>query len=254
MKKIIIVLTMFMLVFPLVGLSVKAESSTSTTNIPNIKLTTKPTTTREKILNLTEIKNFKNIEKIGNILFGIKVKQNQEQPKKIEVKQPETTMASSSSLEKISDPAKISLFSKIQKIGTALWGIRKDEGKDNQKLVYVTPAAVQCVKTAIDKKDASIKTSTSKHSQNILTAIDTRNSCQKSALDKTTAKEQFAANKLCSDVFQKGMKDNNATMEKEKNEAHKIYRTELKSCSALQTTNSTTTEEIKIEDGENITE
>jgi len=191
----------------------------------------------EKILTPAEIKNFKDIKKVGNVLFGVRlekkleVRDTQEKPgmnKQIEIK------TSDSVLEKISRPLEISLFDKIKKIGTALWGIRKDEMQkpiNNQKLVYVTPTAVECVKNAIDKKDTAIKTSTSKHSQAMIAAIDTRNACQKAALEKTTAKEQFEANKVCADAFQKGTKKNNMTIEKERNEAQKTYRTDLKSCS-----------------------
>jgi len=271
MKKIIIFPVMFMLIFPFATLSVRAEDGGVSNNT---------SASEEKILTPAEIKNFKDIKKIGNVLFGVRIEQKlekmEQQNKKIklekvevrdtqekpEMNKPGEITASSSVLEKISSPLEISLFDKIKKIGTALWGIRKDEMQkpiNNQKLVYVTPTAVECVKNAIDKKDTAIKTSTSKHSQAMIAAIDTRNVCQKAALEKTTAKEQFEANKVCANAFQKGTKENNMTIEKERNEAQKTYRTDLKSCSNLQATSTSisanlTANEIKIEDGEGATE
>jgi len=271
MKKIIIIPIMFMLIFPFTTLSVRAEDGVESSDT---------TGSEEKILTPTEIKNFKNIKKIGNVLFGVriekKIEKMEKQEKKIkqeklevrnnqdkpEMNKLDETTTSGSVLEKISSPREISLFNKIKKIGTALWGVRKDEIQkpiNNQKLVYVTPSAVECVKSAIDKKDAAVKASTSKHSQVIIAAIDARNVCQKTALEKTTAKEQFEANKVCANAFQKGTKENNMTIEKERNEAQKTYRTDLKSCSTLQvsstsTSASLTTNEIEIEDGEGAAE
>jgi len=256
MKKIIIIPIMFMLIFPFTTLSVRAEDGVESSDT---------TGSEEKILTPAEIKNFRNIKKIGNTLFGVRlekkleVRNTQNKPK---MNKPGETKTSSSVLEKISSPLEIYLFHKIKKIGTALWGVRKDEIQkpiNNQKLVYVTPSAVECVKNAIDKKDTAVKASTSKHSQAMIAAIDTRNVCQKAALEKTTAKEQFEANKVCANAFQKGTKENNMTIEKERNEAQKTYRTDLKSCSNLQATNTSisanlTTSEIKIEDGEGATE
>lgn len=279
MKKIIIFPIMFMLIFPFATLSVRAEDGAEDMLVP-LTLSSDTSVSEEKILTPAEIKNFKDIKKIGNVLFGVRIEkkiekmENQEKKikqEKLEIRntqdKPEMDKsieitASSSVLEKISSPLEISLFNKIKKIGTALWGVRKNEIQkpiNNQKLVYVTPSAVECVKNAIDKKDTAIKASTSKHSQAIIAAIDTRNACQKAALEKTTAKEQFETNKVCINAFQKGAKENNMTIEKERNEAHKTYRTDLKSCSNLQLTSTSTSasltaNEIKIEDGEGAAE
>lgn len=226
MKKILLSLIIFSLVFSFGGISFAQEQ------------------TIEKIPSPDQIKNFEMIRKDGNALFGIR---------KVAPAIQANVVSSNSSLEKISHPEEISLFDKIVKKGKALWGIRKNIVP---KPAYITPAAAPCVKTAIDKKDTALKTIITSHSQEVVTAIDARNICQKAAIDKTTAKEQLEANKTCINVFQKAVKDINIATNKEKNEAQKTYKTDLKACSALQTVGTSTstkqsTEEIKIEDGGN---
>jgi len=226
MKKFLLSLMIFSLVFSFGGVSFAQEQ------------------TIEKIPSPDQIKNFEMIRKDGNSLFGIR---------KVSPAAQANIANNNSSLEKISRPEEISLFDKIVKKGKALWGVRKNIVP---RPVYITPAAAQCVKTAIDKKDTTLKTIITSHSQELVTAIDARNVCQKAAIDKTTAKEQFEANKVCINVFQKGMKDISVATEKEKNEVQKIYRTDLKACSLLQTSGTSTStkqtnEEIKVEDGDN---
>lgn len=160
-------------------------------------------------------------------------------------------------LEKISHPKEINLFEKIKKIGTALWGVRKKTAPE-KKLVLVKPSAAQCVKEAIDKKDAALKTAISARLQNILAAIDLRATCQKDAIDKTSATEQITANNLCISAYQKAVKDNNGALEKSRNSSWNTYRSDLKTCSALQRVTTSTeivassSDEIIINDGEDI--
>ena len=217
----------------------------------------------EKILSPDQIKNFKAIIKNGNALFGVrKTEPTSDQPGQSDQSgqvgptnqsnQSDTASGKNSILEKISGPSEIPLFEKIIKKGTALWGMRKN---NVPKPVYVTPAAAQCVKDAIDKKDTALKASTSNHDQKALAAIDVRGTCQKAALDQTTAQSQFDANKVCVDTFLSTIKDVNTVMAKEKSEAKKTYMADLKSCSALQSstvatsTAQTLTSDIMIEDG-----
>ncbi len=226
MKKFLLSLTIFSLVFSFAGVSLAREQAI------------------EKIPSPDQINNFEMIRKDGTALFGIR---------KIAPAIQSNAASSSSSLEKISRPEEISLFNKIVKKGKDLWGIRKNVAP---KPVYVTPAAAQCVKTAIDKKDTALKNIITSHSQKVTAAIDTRNVCQKAAIDKTTAKEQFEANRVCINTFQKGIKDINFSTNKEKNETQKTYKTDLKACAALQASSPSTStkqavEEIKIEDGGN---
>ncbi len=162
-------------------------------------------------------------------------------------------------LEKISSPAEIKLFEKIQKIGTALWGIKKLENRIEVRQSFVKPVAVQCVKDAINKKDTALQAAISSRTQSIVGAIEARNACQNSALDKLTAKEQFDANRVCVEAYKKSGNEYNKILEKSKNESWNVYKTDLKACSVLQK-NSTSTEavslnndfseEIMINDGE----
>ena len=210
----------------------------------------------EKISSPAEISLFEKIQKIGTALWGVKkvgVKDNSLPMKDVKA------TSSKANLEKISSPAEISLFEKIQKIGTALWGIKKIENKIEVRQSFVKPVAVQCTKDAINKKDTALQAAISSRTQSIVGAIEARNACQNTALDKLTAKEQFEANKACVEAYQKSGNEYNKILEKSKNESWNVYKTDLKACSALQK-NSTSTEvisssrevneEIMINDGE----
>jgi len=214
----------------------------------------------EKISSPDQIKNFKVIKKEGANLFGIRLGTK--------------TSSTEQALEKILTPGDMKFFDKIKKVGTSLFGIRKKTDNktndktdkkqtENKKPILVKPEAIQCVKNAIDKKDASLKTSITTHNQNILAFLDARNVCQKAALDKTTGQEQFEANKICVETHQKSMKESNDALQKARNESQKIYRGDLKACSVLQRVGSATStsdvkanmelnEEIIINDGEDV--
>ncbi len=225
MKKVFLTMLVFSLVFAFGGITIAQEL--------------------EKIPSPDQIKYFKVVKKEGQALFGIRLQKP---------KQEMSSEATTSSLEKILTPSDMGLFEKIRKIGKSLFGVRKIK---EHKLVYITPSAAQCVKDAISKKDTALKAATDNHSQSIVSAIDARSACQQLAIDKTTAKEQFDANKICIKTFQESTKNVNSTMEKLKNDARKIYQTDLKACSKLQTPTVSSTitvssiEEIIIDDGEN---
>ncbi len=291
MKKIFLSLMVFSLVFVYGGISLAQDLGASQTKseapvqqnalapLPlkgqylkrpePPKATAVGTSSLEKISYPGEISLFQKIIKIGTALWGERkdnVKsqssaavQASNQPVVAPSNQTEVAPAATTPLEKISNPAEISLFDKIKKIGTALWGVRKGNVQvAKSKWVYITPAAAPCVKIAIDKKDTTLKTSETNHSQKVITIIDKRGTCQKTALDQTTAQSQFNANQVCINVFQKAINEINAAMNKEKNEALKIFHDDLKACSALQTVDASTTslatssDQIIIEDGGNM--
>lgn len=133
-------------------------------------------------------------------------------------------------LEKIPTPAHISLFDKIIKKGNALWGIKRPEFKKN---VYITPTAAPCVKTALDKKDTALKTAFSAYSSTTLVAIDSRNACQKTAIDKTSADEQWAANKLCLNNYQKQTKEAAKALRASQKTIRQVFASETKQCLGL---------------------
>jgi hypothetical protein len=89
-------------------------------------------------------------------------------------------------------------------------------------------------------------------------AVDARNACQKTAIEKTIAQEQNDANKICVDAFRKAMLEADKSAEKTKNDSWKSYISDMKNCSALQNTDTASSgeniiEEISIEDGESST-
>ncbi len=234
----------------------------------------------EKIPSPDQIKNFKMIKKDGGALFGVRINTSsnpliprQERAtgtlERQERASSEVIRATGTSpiLEKILHPGEIKLFEKIKQIGTALWGIRKGDVKNpnespkpmEARPILVKPVAVQCVKSAIDKKDTSLTSSMASSSEALISTINNRNACQKSALDKTTEQEQFEANKICVNSFQTSSKNTNESLKKSRNDAWKIYRDDLKECSVLQReSNATSTisgatsanNEIMINDGE----
>ena len=270
MKKFLLSLIIFSLVFAFGGIVLAEELMTGQNELIQPRANINATSSLEKIANPGQMSLFTKIQKIGTALFGVRKPQNNQKPGQTNASQPNavkpngqganqqnTSSSTNQTLEKISSPAEISLFEKIKKVGTALWGIRKEnkEGKgskdgkedNNQKPVinqpkpvYVTPAAAQCVKDAIDKKDTAAKTSTNNHAQKVSSAIDARGTCQKATLDQTTAKAQADANKVCVDTFQKSLKEINIVMETEKKATFEAYRTDLKICSALQTGSAST--------------
>lgn len=208
MKKIILGVVVFSLVFLGAGLAVAQEQNL------------------EKIPSPDHIKDFQVIKKEGGALFGIR----KDMMEKSRLDDANMNPAGASSLEKIPSPAEIPFFKKIIKMGTALWGERKDR---EVRSLYITPAMAPCVKTAIDKKDAAIKTSTTGQANKMVSAIDARNVCQKAAIDQTTAQAQFEANKACVATFQKAVKEANEAFRQEKDAAKKAFREDLKNCQSL---------------------
>ena len=95
MKKILLIMAISFLVLTAGGLVLAQESS-------------------EKIPSPNEIKNYTQITRIGNSLYGIKIRESI------------NTTTANLKLEKIAHPQEIALFDKIQKIGSALWGIKKN--------------------------------------------------------------------------------------------------------------------------------
>jgi len=206
MKKALLVVMIFSLVFAFGGITLAQEQE------------------MEKISSPEQIKEFKVMKKEGGSLFGVRLE-------KLKNNLEKKTSTTEAKLEKIAHPRELNLFEKIKQIGSALWGFRKAVDK---KIIIVKPVAVQCVKDAIDKKDTALKAAITTHSQSILTTLDARTACQKLALDKLTGKEQLESNKVCLETFKKSTKDNNDTLKKSKDATWKVYNTDLKACSALQ--------------------
>ena len=99
MKKILLVAAIFSLILTAGGLVLAQEAT-------------------EKISSPNEIKNYTQITRVGNSLYGIRIKE-------------QIGTTTNLKLEKIAHPQEIGLFSKIQKIGSALWGVKKNSASQD---------------------------------------------------------------------------------------------------------------------------
>lgn len=224
----------------------------------------------EKISSPDQIPHFRIIKKEGNALFGVRIKPGENNigvsgEKKpmppVKVKNEDVKLASSTDsvlwekrqetakpddikkitevtgetkqLEKISGPWDLSLFEKIKKVGTSLWGYKKSEEKPEAKNIGVaklTPELITCFKAAIDKKDTAVKTTVKTASEELVMAIDSRNTCQKAALDLAINQEIVKAFKVCKDNFNKSVKDSRVNAKKARDLAWKTYQQDVKTC------------------------
>lgn len=215
----------------------------------------------EKILTPSEIKNYESVRKIGGSLWGKKrVQSSATSEKPFQRNEKKLEVTNINSLEKIVHPSEIKNYVEIKKIEDSLWGKKKVERentengemkKTEKKSVFVKPEAAQCVKTAIDKKDTSLKVSMGAQNVLALAAIDARNICQKAALDKATVSEQVQFNKTCLETYHQAVWDSLSVLKQSKENGWKTYTEDLKVCAVLQRgTNTTTEEKILFEDGE----
>lgn len=256
------------------------ESSSNTPNQRPMKTSdersasvTQNTEGLEKISNPEMIRYYESIRKIGNSLWGKRrtnISGTAEKNRQNTEKKPASS-TNSRKLEKIKSPSEIKNYQEIRKIESSLWGIKKDSSgkkeekneeevkerkpevkKSEKESVFVKPEAAQCVKTAIDKKDASLKASMSSQNVLALAAVDARNTCQKAALDKTTLSEQAQSNKSCLESYHQAVWDSLNVLKQSKENSWKTYTDDLKACANLQREINTTTseEKIVIEDGE----
>lgn len=210
----------------------------------------------EKISSPDQIKNYKNIKKEGNALFGIRIEKIENKiqgladkakealnkglkPAINPIKNASTTMANKAvkaeakELEKISSPKELSLFEKIKQVGNALWGYRKadkDSSRENLGATLLTSDNISCLKTAIDKKDTAISSALTAQNTALVSAVAARGTCQKSALDLSVNSEAIKAFKSCKDVFNKAINDSRMFNNKSRDEAWKTYQQEVKAC------------------------
>lgn len=180
-------------------------------------------------------------------------------------------------LEKIPNPAAIKNFENIQKIGTSLWGTRREavstekaktansETKKPSEVkktedkkapqpqpkpkLKIQPAAAACVKAAIEKKDVALKAALTTYQTSLLTAVDTRTACQKAAVDGASAADQQSANKECIEDYTHTVWNNLTALKSSKEQGWKTFRDDLKLCQNMQGTDNQNGE-ILVEDGE----
>jgi hypothetical protein len=129
--------------------------------------------------------------------------------------------------EKITNPKELGLFANIKKLGKELFGMRK---KSVVKPSFIAPTAATCVKTAIAKRGATMKSEMTDHGLKIMASLEARIACETAALDQTTADSQASANKLCIAADQKSKTDNETAFEKAKITAQTTYQAEVRQC------------------------
>jgi hypothetical protein len=196
----------------------------------------------EKILSPEQIKNFKNVQKIGTALFGVKIKALEKVASSTSPIAPSTNSIASTTnkiLEKIAGPWETNLFEKIQKVGNALFGIRKAV-KANVGGVQITSDIATCLKTAIDTKDTAINSALTAQSSALLQAVTDRGVCQKAALDLTTNDLIINAFKPCKDAFNTTINTGRDTLKKSRDDAWKTYQQAVKACYPVSTTATST--------------
>jgi len=257
MKKILsltLLLAMSLMVFTF--LPARAEDDTSV----NIQLTATPVTTSigspdllEKISSPDQLKYFKVMKKENGALYGIRLRSDATNSTTENVS--DVLDNKLGNLEKIVSPQLISLYEKIQKIGTTLWGVKKNEVNryENSEVIQnqyrlVTSDMIECVSKAIDTKDDAMITLTKSSSEKMIVNISARGVCQKDAIAST---ENQAENlKECVISFQQNHKDIVNNARKERKDVWANYKVEMKACAS----NSSITDndfELMIDDGGN---
>ncbi|MFA5154932.1 MAG: hypothetical protein WC453_00705 [Patescibacteria group bacterium] len=219
----------------------------------------------EKILTPDQIKNYQGIIKRGTSLYGIKIEKALQ-----EIKADLQNLADSASstpgtgedasltsrqLEKIATPAQIPLFEKIIKIGTALWGVKKDIVDTLRSKASTTPAVISasesvCVTAAIDVKDKALMEKITAAATGLNAAITARSACQQTAIQ--SADRQRANLEACVKTFQNARKQVNNTARAAQQAIWKTYQASLKACRqtvATGTAATAETAEIMINDG-----
>lgn len=248
MKKIVVILVILSLALTWSGIAL-AEESGSGASVSPVSSSGEPL---EKISSPEEIKLFEKIKKIGTALFGLRKNVASQNATVTSVSSAGSSSDSENiniftsllsavqSQEKISSPEEIKNYEKIKKIGTSLFGIRKEK---SSKANYIKPEYASCVKAAMTKRTISLKSAIGTHDSANISALDTRTACELASLDKTTAQEQYDANKLCIETDKKSKELNESTFNKAKEEAQKTFQSAVKQCLNVQivTTSSTST-------------
>lgn len=225
---------------------------------------------REKIDSPDQIKNYRDIIKRGDELFGVLANKMEDAKKREDVKRligdvngPVLSGVRATSslnidgivgergLEKILAPEFISTYEKIQKIGTSLWGIRKGSvTASSSPLVRLENAT--CVVAAIDTKDKAVMSLVTSSAVGLNAAISVRSACQQKAVQST--EQQKAALEACIKDFRTAQKNLRASSKRSQQEIWSVYRTSLKNCqrsAGLATSTKAFEGELLIEDGGN---
>ncbi len=192
----------------------------------------------ERIPSPEYIKFFEMIRKEGNTLFGIRRSTStmRGEDKKSEVKGEEankiedkkTEAKNENKLEKIEHPALLNLFERIQKIGTALWGIKRKATSTPAMHYAFTPEVATCVATAIDVKDKALMVRVTSAATELNTALLTRSTCQQNTV-KTASTTRDILNG-CVKAFNEAQKTIRETSKQVQKESWTVYQDSVKAC------------------------
>lgn len=192
----------------------------------------------EKIPSPDQIRNFKVMKNINGSLYGIRLKNITNQEIKTQaqaqvnssVKLEKRATSSNLSLEKISSPQFIKDYEKIQKIGNALWGVKKvNNAQKTNSYRQVSGEIKDCVSKAITAKDDALKEYLSKNNDSLLSLISARQACQLLALETLDRQADKIAS--CNRDFQAKHQNIIKSMKESHAKIWNQYRQDLKSCS-----------------------
>lgn len=192
----------------------------------------------EKILKPEMIKYYEGVRKIGPSLYG-KKRSSKTMENRVVIKNDVKKEVNKVETPKVMMDKKTTDTKRTEKSG---------EAKPAQKLVKIDPVIAQCVKTAIEKKDTSLKAAFNAQNDAILQALDVRTACQKSAIDQTSMETQQQANKICISAYERSIWNGLEALKVLKEANWGTFRQDMKACSTSQP-NSIQQEPI-IEDGE----
>lgn len=237
---------------------------------------------REKISSPQQICLYKNIVRHGNDLYGVK-KTDEEVGKMATTtcpvassiiekfnKLPEKAQAAVKQMEKIAAPWLVSQYEQIKKVGTALWGLKKESGEKksdenerknddstvkNNVSFYVKAQNVTCVINAIRTKDAALVSNNASSTVALNASIDARTACQEAALLVTvnsssasgtvSMNQQRTAMGLCTQAFRESLAATKEASKKGHDVIWETYRNSLHVCQPV----ATSTPALMIEDG-----
>lgn len=244
----------------------------------------------EKIPSPDKICLYNKVNRKGNDLYGVK-KTEAELAKMTTTtcpviapflekfsKLPEKAQATTKKLEKIAAPWLLHQYEQIKKVGTALWGLKKENGdkKENKETedrdedrnedrpkatstvatMYVQPQNATCVINAIRTKDTALTNNNASTTAALNAAITARTSCQEAALLATVTasstasttvlmNQQKTAMGLCTQAFRESFAVAKEAAKKTHAAIWETYRNALRVCQPA----ATSTPALMIEDG-----
>lgn len=202
----------------------------------------------EKIPSPDQIRYFRVIKKENGSLYGIRLQtgtalqsggQNSAQAQTKVQEQTKTASGVSNGkpaltgnanqLEKIPAPQFIKDYEKIQKIGTALWGIKKPMPVQVNNRYRVVGADIKtCVSQAITAKDEALKKGLVSNNAELVKLIDARQACQLVALEVADGQGDRVA--ACNRDFQTKHQQLLKDMKNSQADIWQVYKNNMQAC------------------------